>query len=82
MPRASSSVVAPARFSAVRCPAYGLLGRFSVYLHAAHSHPPPAGKDFEFVFFADGAGNQRAGHHRAKALHGENAIDGQARNGA
>ena len=61
-------------------PSNRALGRFSVHLHPAHSHPLPGGKNLKLVFFMDGAGNQRARDHGAKAFHGEHAIDGQARN--
>ena len=77
MPRARSSTFTPARLRAVRWPAIAW-SDFAVHLHSAHAQAASRGKDFEFFFFLDGAGNQRSGDHGAEAFHGEHAIDGQA----
>ena len=50
-------------------------------LHSADSHSGASGKDFEFLFFADGPGNQSSGNDRAETFHGEDAVDGQAGQG-
>jgi hypothetical protein len=50
-----------------------------MHLHSTNSHALTCGKQFEFFFFADCAGNESAGYDRAEALHGEDAVDGQAR---
>src|SRR6266849_6274068 len=47
-------------------------------LHASNSNSLAGGKHFEFFFLADRPGDERAGHDRAEAFHGENAIDGKA----
>ena len=51
-----------------------------MHLHPAHAHPLPGWKNFQLVFPPDAAGNQRASYDRPKTFHGEDAIDGQARN--
>ena len=58
---------------------HGLLGRLSMHLDSAYPRPIASGKDFQFVLFADRSRDQRPGHHRAKAFHGENPVNGQAR---
>ena len=58
---------------------HGVPGRFAVHLNAADSHPAPAGEDLKLIFFVNGAGNQRSRDHSAEAFHGEDAIDGEAR---
>ena len=57
---------------------HGLLGGFSMDLNAAHADSAAVGKDLQFVFLADRAGNQRSRDHRTEAFHGEDAIDRQA----
>ena len=56
----------------------GGFGGRAMNLHAANSHALAGGKYFEFFFFADRPGNERAGDDRAEAFHGEDAIDGKA----
>ena len=53
-----------------------------MHLHAAHAHTTPRRKNFHFIFAANRPRHQRASHHRAKTLHGKNAIDRQPRNRA
>ena len=50
-----------------------------VPLQAADTNPAPRWHDFELVADAQGAVDQRAGHHGAEAAHREDAIDRQAR---
>ena len=56
-----------------------LIGGLPVDLHSAHAHAASRGEDFQFFFFLDGARDQRSGDDGAEAFHGENAIDGQAK---
>src|SRR5262249_27074708 len=58
-----------------------LLGLAAVHLHAANAGPLARRKNLNLLLLPDLAGDQRAGHHRAEALHGEHAVDGQAEEG-
>ncbi len=56
-----------------------LLDGLPVHLHAPHAHGQVLRLQLERVAGADAAAPQRAGHHGAEALDGEDAIHGQAR---
>ena len=52
----------------------------AVHLDAAHPRAPLHGQHLDLVVFADPSGDQRAGHDRAEAFHGEAAVDREAEN--
>ena len=79
MPRARSVVSIPARFSAVRWPAMACIGCSAVHLHAAHTHQLSAGMNLHLLILVYRTRDQRASNDRAEAFHGEDAIDGQAK---
>ncbi len=85
-PAASASCRGPVRwfprrrrFSAVRCPAMASFRGRAVHLHSAHPQALARGMDFDLLLLADGPRDQRPGDHRSEAFHGEDAIDGQAK---
>ena len=49
----------------------------AIHLYAADTCPLTAGKNFQFIFFVNRAGNQRSRDDRAEPLHGEHAVDRQ-----
>ena len=59
-------------------PRGSLFGGLTVHLHTAHPCEPPGGVNLDLLVFFYSASNQRAGNHRAKALHREYAIDRQS----
>ena len=79
MPRASSRRLDAGEIQRGALAGDGLLRCRAVHLHAAHPQPLAAGMHLQLLLFVHRAGNQRAGDDRAEALHGEDAIDGQAK---
>ena len=50
-------------------------------LQPSNSHALAAGKHFKLFFFVDCPAYKRAGDDRAEAFHGEDTINGKARQG-
>ncbi len=64
---------------AVRSPATASLPLLAVHLHAADLHAKVARRNQQLVVNRHPTRDQRAGHDRAEAFHGEDAVDWQPR---
>ncbi len=69
----------PCRLTAVRCPASVRARRAPVDLESPHLGGDTARIDLDAIVDRELPGGERAGDHGAEALHGEDAVDGQAR---
>ena len=78
MPRANSSICTPARLSAVRWPAIAWSAALPWTCTPRTRSPFTPRKDFHFLFFFHFARDECPGNHRAKALHGKDAVNRQA----
>ena len=79
---AGQNVSGNSRTGEIQCSAlsgHSFVAGRSVHLHPAHPRPQFLRKNFHLSLFANAARNHRARDHGAKSLHGEGAVNGQAK---